>query len=79
MANSRQIETPARRSGSIVPVQRQKNVKGAACSLLAGDCPHVRIQGSDGVFSNRKERKGRKETLFLILFALFAGFGVRCG
>jgi len=39
---------------------------------------------------NRKDRKGRKETLFLILFALFAalflilfalfaGFAVRCG
>jgi len=38
------------------------------------------IQGnSDGVFLNRKDRKGRKETLFLILFALFAGFAVRCG
>jgi len=34
---------------------------------------------SDGVFLNRKDRKGRKETLFLILFALFAGFAVRCG
>jgi hypothetical protein len=28
---------------------------------------------------NRKERKGCKEPLFLIFFALFAYFAVRCG
>jgi len=41
---------------------------------------HMSEHEAVAVFSlNRKEREGRKETPFLILFALFACFAVRCG